>query len=55
MCPELKKGLCMIASIEPKKIVCADEHCCNSDDWDRCRVYISQFFLTCTGAFREVA
>ena len=55
MCPELKESLCMIVSIEPEKIACADEQCCNSNEWDRCRVYISQFFLTRTGAFREVA
>jgi len=55
MCPELKEGLCLIASIEPEKIACADGHCCSSDEWDRCRAYISQFFLTGTGAIGEVA
>jgi len=55
MCPELKEGLCMIASIELKKIACADEHCGTSNEWDRCRVYISQFFSTETRAFSEIA
>jgi hypothetical protein len=45
MCPELKNGLCEIASIEPDRISCADKNCCKSNEWDRCRVYIAQFFL----------
>ena len=44
MCPELKEGICEIAGIEPEEVACADEDCCYSSEWDKCRVYISQFF-----------
>ncbi len=45
MCPELKNGVCEIAGIEPDEIKCTSEDCCLSNDWEECKVYISQFFL----------
>jgi hypothetical protein len=55
MCPELKEGLCELASIEPERIACADKHYCNSNEWDRCKVYIAQFFLKAPKTFMELA
>lgn len=45
MCPELKNGVCEIAGIEPDEIKCTSEDCCLSNDWEECKVYISQFFV----------
>lgn len=45
MCPEFKERVCEIAGIEPDKLKCTSEDCCLSDDWEYCKVYISQFFL----------
>jgi hypothetical protein len=45
MCPELRKGVCEIAGIEPDEIKCTSEDCCLSNDWEECKVYISQFFF----------
>ncbi|MCL4490624.1 MAG: hypothetical protein M1510_01785 [Nitrospirae bacterium] len=45
MCPELKEWSCGIAGIEPEKIECIDECCCYGNGWDKCRVYIAQFFV----------
>ncbi len=45
MCPEFKKGVCEIAGIEPDEIKCTSEDCCLSNDWEECKVYISQFFF----------
>lgn len=45
MCPELKEWACEIAGVEPEKIDCIDECCCYGNGWDKCRVYIAQFFV----------
>ena len=45
MCPEFREGICEIAGIEPDEIKCTSEDCCLSNNWVKCSVYISQFFL----------
>jgi len=45
MCPEFRKGVCEISGIEPDEIKCTSEDYCLSNDWEECKVYISQFFL----------
>lgn len=44
MCPKLS-NVCEIAGLEPEEIKCADKDCCMSNDWDDCKIYISQFFM----------
>lgn len=55
MCPELKEGICEIAGIEPDEIKCTSEDCCLSNDWEECKVYISQFFIHPDERFAAVA
>lgn len=45
MCPEFRKGVCELAGIEPDEIMCASETYCINDNWVKCSVYISQFFI----------
>lgn len=55
MCPEFRNGICEIAGIEPDEIKCTSEDCCLSDDWEKCKVYISQFFTHSDGWFATAA
>jgi hypothetical protein len=55
MCPEFREGICEIAGIEPDELKCTSEECCLSNDWEKCKVYISQFFLYPEKEFATVA
>jgi predicted nucleic acid-binding Zn ribbon protein len=55
MCPEFKHGICELAGIEPDEIKCTSEDCCLSNEWERCKVYISQFFLASEKEFLTAA
>lgn len=45
MCPKFREGNCEIAGIEPSKIECVNMDYCLSNNWEECRVYISEFFI----------
>lgn len=45
MCPQLVEGSCKIAGVEPESVKCTDEIRCHGGEWDKCRVYVIQFFL----------
>ena len=46
VCPMFKKDICEVAGIEPVKIACADEMRCRAGEWEKCKVYISHYFIS---------
>jgi hypothetical protein len=45
MCPEFNEKTCGIAGVESESLECSEEYYCHSEEWEKCKVYISQFFL----------
>ena len=45
MCPEFNEKTCSIAGVESESLGCSDVYYCRSNEWEKCKVYISQFFL----------
>jgi len=55
MCPNFQKGICEVSGIEPERIQCADGKCCLGEEWEKCKVFIAQFFIFTGVALRKVA
>jgi hypothetical protein len=45
MCPSFNRPICEVAGIEPERIHCTDKDFCVRGEWERCNVFISQFFI----------
>lgn len=45
VCPSFKKDICEVAGIEPARILCADTDFCLTKEWEKCRVYLAQYFV----------
>jgi hypothetical protein len=54
MCPSFNRPICEVAGIEPERIQCADKNACQGE-WEKCRVFIAQFFVSAGIAFEKVA
>ncbi len=54
MCPSLKDQICDFAGIEPDRIHCADKRTCQRGEWEKCPVFIAQFFVSAGIAFEGV-
>jgi len=55
MCPNFQKGICEVSGIEPERIQCADGKCCLGEEWEKCKVFIVQFFIFTGVALRKIA
>jgi len=56
MCPEFKDGICEIAGIEPEEIACVEISACYRNNmWEKCKAYMSQFFLDCDEKLEAVS
>jgi hypothetical protein len=55
MCPSFKKQICEVTGIEPDRIHCADKKTCQMGEWEKCPVFIAQFFVAAGVAFEKVA
>ncbi len=56
MCPEFKDGICEIAGIEPEEIACVEISACYRNNmWEKCKAYMSQFFLNCDEKLEAVS
>jgi len=55
MCSSFKQGICEVAGIEPEMIHCADKKCCLIGEWEKCKVFIAQFFIFNGVALRKIA
>jgi hypothetical protein len=43
-CPYLEEDFCRISGIEREMAGYIDKTCCYSNKWNKCSIYISQFF-----------
>jgi len=43
-CPYLEKDLCRISGVEREMSGHIDKNCCYSNEWNKCSIYISQFY-----------
>lgn len=43
-CPYLEDGFCTISGIERETAGYIDKNSCYSNEWNKCSIYISQFF-----------
>jgi hypothetical protein len=50
VCPNYTQNICELAGIEPEDIHCTSDNRCLGNDWEWCKVYISQFF-SCTETY----
>ena len=55
MCPSFQQGICEVAGIEPERIPCAERKCCLVGEWEKCKVFIAQFFIFTGVALRKIA
>lgn len=55
MCPSFKMQICEIAGIEPERIHCADKRTCLMGEWEKCPVFVAQYFIVAGMAFDRVA
>ncbi|MCL4475334.1 MAG: hypothetical protein M1508_03785 [Nitrospirae bacterium] len=54
MCPSFNRPICEVAGIEPERIHCTDKNACMGE-WEKCPVFIAQFFVEAGIAFDRVA
>lgn len=43
-CPFLEQGICRISGVKAEIAEYSDKNCCRTDEWNKCRVYTSQFY-----------
>jgi hypothetical protein len=55
MCPSFKRQICEVAGIEPERIQCADKRTCQVGEFEKCPVFLSQFFVSAGMAFGRLA
>lgn len=55
MCPSFKREICEVTGIEPERIECVDKRSCLVGEWEKCKVFIAQFFVSTGVVFERVA